>query len=188
MRRIIPYISILSAFVMVGLILIAIVLVGASYEEMGSPNPVAVLLTSGFFLFVSHLAYADRAIFRKSLRSLRWVRTDATITAVEDNSFYIDSVSQYTPARVTKFSEIKCTYKYHVKGDTYHGDRYSFGGNVDQGWTRLSPGDRISIYYDKNDFAQSVVLRGASPTLWFSPVVAVGTLASIIWMYVRNAT
>ena len=188
MKRIFEWIIVVLAFVSLGMFLCTLAWLGATCKVHAFPHPIAALPGTGLFLMFAYLAYADRAIFLQSLQSLQWVKTDATIIEVVDNSFDIDSADQYTPARTTRYYEIKCTYKYNVDDRTYYGERHSFGGHLDQGWPRVLTGDRVSIFYDRNDPSQSVVRRGATPTLWFSPIGAVGALASIIWMFSQHPT
>jgi hypothetical protein len=135
----------------------------------------------------SYFAYADRVLFLQSLRSIRWLRTKATIAVVEDNSFEIESRNGYTPTKSTRYYEMRCIYEYQIDGQDYRGDRYSFGGHVDQGWPQLSPGERISIFFDKNDPSQSVVRRGVSPTLCFSPILALISLAGLLWIFTKHS-
>lgn len=185
MKIIFGYFIIFCVAALVAVILYAIVVVGISYKAQGIINSISVLLSSCFLFMFSYFAYADRVLFLQSIRSMRWLKTEATIAVVEDNSFEIASVNQYTTARSTRYCEMRCIYKYHVNGCDYRGDRYSFGGHVDQGWPKLSPGEKISIYFDKTNPSLSVVRRGVCPTLCFSPIMALVALASILWIFAK---
>ena len=151
----------------------------ATHSMKHDRNPVALFVATMGFVMFSYFTYADRTVFLESLKSLRWIKTSATIISVENNSFEINSANQYVPSSSTRYYEVKCTYQYRVGDTTYHGDRCSFGGHVDQDWPRLFTGDRISIYYNKDSPAQSVAKKGVSKSILFSPVMA---MASLTWM------
>jgi hypothetical protein len=171
---------------LVTVILVAITVIGTSYHDAVITKSICVFLSSCVFFSFSYFAHEDRFLVLQSIRSLRWLRSEATILTVEDNSFEIGSANEYTPARSTRYCELRCTYNYRVDGCDYRGDRYSFGGHLDQGWPPLSPGDSISIYYDKDNPSQSVVRRGVCPTLCLSPILALTALASTLWILANH--
>jgi len=152
-----------------------------SHEEPG--YWFAILFTTAALCVFSWFTYADRVLLMLSFRSFRWVKAEATIRSVEDNSFIIDSVSQYSTARSTRYDEIKCIYCFKIGGIQYEGCRYSFGGNVDQNWPALSPEGKITVYHDPGDPSQSVVKRVCF-TLWLSPLLLLGSIVCALWILV----
>lgn len=123
------------------------------------------------------LTYHNRLRIREAWRSRYWTPTEGTVIRVDDASFEIDSVSQYSTARRTRFGEDRLTVVYHVSGRTFQTQNYSFGGHVDQSFGVFRPGQVVTVHFDPACPGNAVVRKGLPVSLAllpFATVVAIG--------------
>jgi hypothetical protein len=96
----------------------------------------------------------------------------------------------------TSFSA-QIVYRYEVHGVTYENDRVAFGqvvGASGTGWAekqvdRYPVGSQITVYYDPNDPANSVLKRGFSwsvAILWMVIIVLLLVLGAIVVMILSS--
>ena len=124
---------------------------------MGTNELIAISLA----LFGAWLAWTDRRAFFTALRSYRWPSANGTIKELNDVSFFIDGHSHLQPeVSSVKYTETQNVYEFQVDGVLYRGNRFGFGGHLDQVGTDFHTGDKVTVFYSPLNPANCVLKRG----------------------------
>lgn len=150
----------------------------------GDRSPVTVLVILGIFCLFSYFTCADCTQFLMAVRSMRWKKASAMISEVKRDTSVDSCVANFPGSGKYKpfYTVTICVYRFQVNDVWYSGDRYSFGGYADQNTMLRNSGDTIAVFYDPQNPSESVVVKGLTPTLLFSPLVALSTMTALLWM------